>query len=189
MPTMLTTLFPAVIRTLGLLSLVAFAFAAVLVVALAVPAGRARLRGAFSGNERHPIGWAFGLALIAMTGSLYLSEIAHLQPCTLCWYQRIAMYPMVVILAVGFVREDVDAWRYALPLSLVGLVISSYHILLQIRPSIELVPWTSGVPCSARLVAVFGFISIPVMAGSVFLLISALLFAVRLSVPVDGATD
>lgn len=181
-------LFPAIIQTLGVLTLVALAFAFVLIGALAMPAGRERLRAAFSDNERHPIGWAFGLALIATMSSLYLSEIAHLQPCMLCWYQRIAMYPLVVVLGVGFARGDAGVWRYALPLSLLGLVISSYHVMLQIRPSLELVPCTSGVPCSARLVAVFGFISIPVMATSVFLLILALVFALRVSSRTHAST-
>ncbi len=182
-------LFPAIIQTLGSLTLVAFAFAVALFGALAMPAGRERLCAAFSDNERHPIGWAFGLALIAMMSSLYLSEIAHLQPCMLCWYQRIAMYPLVLILGVGFARGDAGVWRYALPLSLVGLVISSYHVMLQIRPSLEVVPCTSGVPCSARLVAVFGFISIPVMASSVFLLILALLLTVRASSQTLASAD
>ncbi len=182
-------LFPAIIQTLGLLTLVALAFAIVLIGALTIPAGREKVRSAFSDNERHPIGWAFGIALLATMSSLYLSEIAHLQPCMLCWYQRIAMYPLVLILGVGFALGDVGVWRYALPLSLIGLVISSYHVMLQIRPSLELVPCTSGVPCSARLVAVFGFISIPVMAGSAFLLITALLFAVRTSSQAHASTS
>lgn len=181
--------FPAIIRTLGVLTLVALAFAVVLFGALAMPAGRERLRTAFSDNESHLIGWAFGLALIATMSSLYLSEIAHLPPCMLCWYQRIAMYPLVVVLGVGFVRGDPGVWRYALPLPLIGLLISSYHVMLQIRPSLELVPCTSGVPCTARLVAVFGFISIPVMATSVFLLVLALLFAVRLASRTQASTD
>lgn len=182
-------LFPAIIRTLGSLTLVALAFGVVLFGALAIPTGRERLRAAFSGNESHLIGWAFGLALIATMSSLYLSEIAHLQPCMLCWYQRIAMYPLVVVLGVGFARGDPGVWRYALPLPLIGLLISSYHVMLQIRPSLELVPCTSGVPCTARLVAVFGFISIPVMATSVFLLILALLFTVRLASRTHVSTD
>ena len=182
-------LFPAIIQTLGSLTLVAFVLAAALIGALAMPAGRERLRGAFSHNERHLIGWAFGLTLVATMSSLYLSEIAHLQPCMLCWYQRIAMYPLVVVLGVGFARGDAGVWRYALPLSIIGLVISSYHVMLQIRPSLELVPCTSGVPCSARLVAVYGFVSIPVMASSVFVLILALLVAVRLLSQTDASTD
>lgn len=181
-------LFPAIIQTLGSLTLVALALAVMLFGALVMPAGRDGLRAAFSGHERHPIGWAFGLSLIATMSSLYLSEIAHLQPCMLCWYQRIAMYPLVVVLGIGFARGDAGVWRYAVPLSLIGLVISSYHVMLQIRPSLEFVPCTSGVPCSARLVAVFGFISIPVMASSVFLLILALLFAVRLSSRAHAST-
>ncbi len=181
-------LFPALIQTHGSLTLVAFVLAAALIGALAMPAGRERLRAAFSHSERHLIGWAFGLALVATMSSLYLSEIAHLQPCMLCWYQRIAMYPLVVVLGVGFARRDAGVWRYALPLSIIGLVISSYHVMLQIRPSLELVPCTSGVPCSARLVAVFGFISIPVMASSVFLLILALLFGVRASSRTPAST-
>ncbi|RMH11227.1 MAG: disulfide bond formation protein B [Gemmatimonadetes bacterium] len=172
-------LFATVVQTLGLLALVAFAAALALFVALALPAGRARLGATFAGRERHPLAWAWGVALIATLGSLYLSEIAHLQPCTLCWYQRIAMYPLVVVLGVGALRGDAGAWRYALPLPLVGGLISAYHVALQLNPGLEIVPCTSGTPCSARLVAVFGFVSIPVMAGAAFLLIAALLLAVR----------
>jgi disulfide bond formation protein DsbB len=89
------------------------------------------------------------------------------------------MYPIVFVLGVGLLKRDPTAWRFALPLPLLGLVISLYHVALQYRPSLEIVSCEVGVPCSARYMAVFGFVSIPVMAAAAFLLIAVLLFTVR----------
>ena len=116
---------------------------------------------------------------LAMGGSLYLSEVAGLLPCLLCWYQRIAMYPLVLVLGVGVLRGEAGAWRYAVPLSVVGLCISLYHVALQLQPALDVVTCDTGAPCSVRYLAVFGFVSIPWMAGGAFLLITALMLAVR----------
>ncbi len=85
-------------------------------------------------------------------------------------------------------RGDSNVWRFALPLPIVGAVISAYHVALQFQPSLEVVACTTGVPCTARLLAIHGFVSIPVMAGSAFLLITALLFTLR-ALQARAATD
>ena len=164
---------------LGTLSLVAMVTAVALAIALALPRGREWFRGTLGGNERHVIGWAWIVAFIALSGSLYFSSVLKLPPCMLCWYQRIAMYPLVFVLGVGLFRDDPNVWRFALPLPIVGAVISAYHVALQYQPSLEVLECTTGVPCTARLLVVHGFVSIPVMAGSAFLLITALLLTLR----------
>jgi disulfide bond formation protein DsbB len=171
--------YPAIATIFAILSFVAVALALGLGAALALPSGRARLRDALLGQERHPIGWASGVALLAMAGSLYLSEVVHLTPCSLCWYQRIAMYPLVLVLGVGLVRADTGVWRYAMPLSVLGLLIAIYHVTIQWMPSLDVGACSSGAPCTGRYLAVFGFVSIPTMAGAAFLLIVALLWLVR----------
>jgi disulfide bond formation protein DsbB len=118
---------------------------------------------------------AWLVALVATTGSLIYSEVVGFIPCKLCWYQRIAMYPMVAVLLVGALRREPMVKYYALPLSLVGLGISVWHYLVQAFPSIETGACDLANPCSARWVNVFGFVSIPFMAGAGFLLISVLL--------------
>ncbi|TVP58365.1 MAG: disulfide bond formation protein B [Gemmatimonadales bacterium] len=145
---------------------------------LALPAGRRWLRRNFEGEHRGLLGLALGIATFASVGSLYLSESVGFIPCLLCWYQRIAMYPLVPVLAVGALLADRGAWRYGLPLSVIGLLIAAYHVLIQLRPGLDAGMCEAGVPCTARYLAIFGFISIPVMAGAAFLLISAILLVV-----------
>jgi disulfide bond formation protein DsbB len=171
--------FPTVSLVLGGLSLLAYAGALALIATLSFAGGRERLGEALDGHERHPMGWAWGVSLVAMAGSLYLSDVVGFVPCLLCWYQRIAMYPLVLVLGVGLVRGDTGVWRYGLPLPMVGALIAGYHVALQMNPSLELIPCTTGAPCTARYLAVFGFVSIPVMAGGAFLLIGALLLLLR----------
>lgn len=174
------TYYAAIVNTLGTLALVAAALALGLFVALMVPAMRERLRDALYAQERHPIGWAWGVAFMAMAGSLYLSEIVHLLPCSLCWYQRIAMYPLVFVLGMGVIQRDTGVWRYGMPLALVGLAIAVYHVTIQWMPSLDVGACSVGAPCTGRYLAVFGFISIPTMAGAAFLLIISLLLLVRM---------
>jgi len=173
------SLYAPVVSTLGGLALVAVALALVLFLTLLVPSGRARLVGTLRGQERHPLAWAWVVAALAMSGSLYLSDVVGLLPCLFCWYQRVAMYPLVLVLGVAVLRGDAGVWRYALPLSVVGLAMAVYHVALQWNPSLEVVSCDVGAPCSGRYLSVFGFVSIPAMAGAAFLLITALLLVVR----------
>ena len=172
-------LYATITTVLAILALVAVALAAGLGASLASASGRARLARALVGREGHPIGWACGVAAIAMAGSLYFSDVMHFVPCSLCWYQRIAMYPLVLVLLVGAVRGETGVWRYALPLAALGLVIALYHVVIELRPALDLGICASGVPCTARYFAVFGFISIATMSAAAFLLILALMALVR----------
>lgn len=172
--------FATVSRSLGLLALLALAGAGVLLLMLAIPGGRARLRRDFGGEPRGLLALATFIAAFATGGSLYLSEIVGFTPCLLCWYQRIAMYPLVIVLGVGAMVSDRAVWRYGLPLSVVGFGIAIYHIVIQFRPALDAGMCAEGVSCTARYIAVFGFVSIPFMAGSAFVLIAALLLVLRL---------
>lgn len=171
--------YSAVSMAFGCLALAALLLAAALAAGLSLPRGRTFLGSWVGGAVRHPIGWAWCVALLATSGSLYFSEVAHLVPCRLCWYQRVAMYPLVLVLSIGLLRGDGDVWRYGLPLSLVGILVSAYHVWIQYQPSAAPTTCGAGAPCSVRYLAVFGVVSIPMMAGAAFLLIIALLLLVR----------
>ncbi len=161
----------------SILALVAFAIAIVLLVYRLVKGREASM--ALGSNA---LWFAWVVAVVATTGSLIYSEVIHFIPCRLCWFQRIAMYPMSVILLVGAIRKDVVAKYYALPFALGGLVISIWHYLTQTFPSLEGGSCDPNNPCSAKYVDVFGFVSIPFMAGAGFTLIAVLLvFYVRVS--------
>ena len=123
-----------------------------------------------------PIWLAWLVALVASVGSLIYSEVIGFEPCRLCWFQRIAMYPMAFVLLVGAIRREAAVKFYALPLALVGLGISIWHYVIQTFPSLsEGGSCDPAVPCSAKYVDIFGFISIPFMAGAGFTLITVLL--------------
>lgn len=117
--------------------------------------------------------WA--VALTATLGSLYFSEVLHYIPCKLCWYQRILMYPLVVILGAAAVRKDYKQAIYVLPLSVIGGVISIYHYLIQKTTLFEHASNSCGiVPCDVDYLDWFGFITIPLLALIAFTLITIL---------------
>lgn len=119
---------------------------------------------------------AWAIALTATAGSLYFSEIQNFIPCTLCWYQRIFMYPLVIILAIASVRKDPGQAVYTLPLSLAGGGIAIYHYMLEKIPAFNNQAAACGtVPCNYEYVNYLGFITIPFMSMTAFLLISGLL--------------
>lgn len=112
---------------------------------------------------------AWIIALVATAGSLFFSEVMQLPPCVLCWYQRIATYPLVLIIGIGIILRDARMKIYALPFALIGLAISIYHNLLYygfIPESIT--PCTEGVPCNAVQIEWLGFITIPLMGLAAF---------------------
>ena len=112
---------------------------------------------------------AWLIALLAMVGSLFFSEVMQMPPCVLCWYQRIAIYPLVLIIGTGIVLRDRRMKIYALPLCLIGLVISIYHNLLYYGVIPEsITPCTEGVPCNAVQIEWLGFITIPLMGLGAF---------------------
>ncbi len=119
---------------------------------------------------------AFGVAAVATWGSLYYSIFADLTPCELCWYQRILMYPLAVILGVGWWRRDRGSVLIALPFVLLGVGVSAFHFLIERYPSLgEGVECSIGVPCNVPYFTEAGFVTIAYMALSGFLAIGALL--------------
>jgi disulfide bond formation protein DsbB len=112
---------------------------------------------------------AWIIALVATAGSLFFSEVMQLPPCVLCWYQRIAMYPLVIIIGVGIITRDSSFNNYALPVCLIGLAISIYHNLLYYGLIPEsIAPCAEGVSCTSRQIEWLGFITIPLMALTAF---------------------
>ena len=119
----------------------------------------------------------FATALFSMLGSLFFSEILNIPPCELCWYQRIAMYPIVLLMIIGITKKDEKIYSYVLPLSIIGLAVSVFHNLLYYNIIPEgLAPCTLGVSCTAKLIALFGFIDIPLLSFLSFLTITILMF-------------
>ena len=118
---------------------------------------------------------AWLVALVATVGSLMYSELFHFVPCRLCWFQRIAMYPLAIILLVGAIRREAVVKYYALPIALIGLAVSIYHNVVQFYPSLEGGSCDPVNPCSARSIEVFGFMDLPFMAGAGFIVIAVLL--------------
>lgn len=121
--------------------------------------------------------FAWFCAACATAGSLFFSEVMALPPCVLCWYQRIAMYPLVVILRIQLFEDDV-AKIYGLPFGNTGLLIAIYHNLLYYKliPQ-NIIPCTSGVSCTSKQIEWLGFITIPFLSLVAFaLVIGALSF-------------
>lgn len=160
-----------IVPALSGLTLVAFGLTVLFALLLAMPAGRRFLADGLGAHAWWLLGGAWIVSTIATTGSLYLSEGMGLEPCELCWYQRIAMYPLVVVLGVALLRRDAAVWKTAIPLAAVGALVSAYHVGVQWMPALEVMQCTGGTPCSLRYFVTFGFVTIPTMAGSAFLLI------------------
>ena len=123
---------------------------------------------------------AFLQAWAAVLGSLYFSEIKDLTPCFLCWVQRIFMYPLIFIFTVAILRRDKNVAYYVLPLSISGVLIGLYQYLLQMTPlsRVELATCSVTAPCSAIDIMFFGFVTIPFLSMTAFLVISALMLVI-----------
>ena len=122
------------------------------------------------------LGLATMIAVGATFGSLYFSEIRNFVPCEYCWYQRIAMYPLALILLIATIRRDKNIIPYALSLSLSGLALSAYHYQLQLFPE-QSSSCGFDASCTYRWIEVFGFITIPLLALTSFAFISMILIA------------
>ena len=156
----------------ALLALVALAVTVGLVALGATAGGRRRIRGLRADMMR----LAFSVAAVSTAGSLWFSEVGDFVPCQLCWFQRIAMYPLVVVLGVAVWRGDPDPrWR-VLPFSVVGLLVSAYHYQLQLFPD-QGSSCDVTAPCTQRWVEEFGFVSIPFMALCGFAAVTTLVLA------------
>jgi disulfide bond formation protein DsbB len=124
---------------------------------------------------------AWLVAAIATLGALFMSEIMGFAPCVLCWWQRIFMFPLVLILALGLLPFDPRVPRYALPLAAVGLLVAGFHVLLTrgIIPE-TLAPCREGIPCKTLQIEWFGFVTIPLLSFFAFLALNLLLIAAHM---------
>lgn len=120
--------------------------------------------------------FAFLFALGGTLGSLYFSEIAHLIPCKLCWFQRIAMYPQVIILGIALWKRNSFAAIYGIVFSAIGAVIAAYHYYIQMVPT-ELVPCSiyDPVSCTEKVAVNYGYVTFPMISLTTFLLMMLLL--------------
>lgn len=150
-----------------------------------VPVSMPRARPAPSAASQTGRRWAllfacWFLASVATLGALFFSVVMAREPCVLCWYQRIFMFPLPLVLGAGLLSFDPGCVRYALPLALGGWLVALYHCLLYlgIVPA-GLQPCTRGVSCADVQIEVAGFVTIPLLSLLAFTLIVALLLAVR----------
>ena len=157
------------------------------VLALVAAAGAVLLVGARLVGDRVPAGSAIGsavvqrrneltalVAVVATLGSLYFSEVANFVPCRLCWFQRIAMYPIAVVAVVGAVRRDTGVRWYVVPLAVLGGAVAAYHSMIELG-------WLSdsescalfGPSCADVWFETFGFMTLALMAlaGFVFIVV------------------
>ena len=119
-------------------------------------------------------GWL--VAAAATLGALFFSEVMQVPPCVLCWYQRICMFPLVLLLGLALFPLDARVVRYALPLALIGLGVAVFHLLLVagIVPE-RMSPCVQGVPCTEVHVRWFGVVTIPLLSAAAFLALAVLL--------------
>lgn len=130
------------------------------------------------------------VAIVATGGSLYFSEIRHFTPCTLCWYQRILMYPLTISLGIAFFRKDFSIKKYILPVSILGFIMACYHYIIQNFPiSYSFKTCTLSIPCTEQDFSIFGFITIPFMSGTAFFLITTSMLLMKASKRNPGPSE
>ncbi len=120
------------------------------------------------------------LVSASTTGSIFFSYVLEFAPCVLCWYQRICLFPLVLILGVGLFPFDKSVVKFALPLAIVGGLTAFYHTLLYggiIPESIQ--PCSKGVSCTEKYIELFGFVSIPMLSFLAFSTVIALLLVLK----------
>lgn len=145
----------AVLAVVGSLALLALRL-------LAVRSPAAARLGAQFAPIQLPLAWL--VALGAMLGSLYFSEIANYEPCRYCWFQRIAMYPLAMLLLIAMLRKDRHIAWYAVPIAASGALLSLRHRYLELNPSFGPGGCSADVPCSAVWFERLGFVTLSVMA-------------------------
>ena len=134
-----------------------------------------QLKLLFDFISQNSLSFSFLVAVSAVVGSLSLSQIAKIPPCDLCWYQRIFMFPQVFILGIALLKNDLGVKKYVAPLSVVGAAIAAYHYLLQQVPTLPLPCTNEVVSCSVKQIELFGYLTIPMMSLTAFVLILILM--------------
>ncbi len=124
--------------------------------------------------SRRALLFSFLIALISALGSLYYSEIALLEPCVLCWYQRIVMYPLVLILGTALLLKRKDVFAYAMPLAVIGFLIGVYQYSIQFF-HLNSPCSVDGVSCLTVYFVDFGYLTMPLMGVTAFTAMMVLL--------------
>ena len=144
-----------------------------------------RLRDLLWGYE---LWLAFAVAAVATGGSLFFSEVAHFIQCELCWYQRIAMYPLSITLLLAALANDHRVARYLLPFPIVGAGVAIYHLLVENQVIEQTQACLISAPggCATRWIEEFGYMTIPTLSLTAFVLLFAFLILATLERPVDA---
>ncbi|MDP3799877.1 MAG: disulfide bond formation protein B [bacterium] len=114
------------------------------------------------------------VVLGGVIGSLFYSEIAGYIPCELCWWGRIFLYPQLIILSVALIKKDIAVTKYIKALSIAGLIITGYHSLLQMGLVPSIICGATSVSCAQRYFINFGYVTLPLMGFTAFLLLTIL---------------
>jgi disulfide bond formation protein DsbB len=184
-----------VIVALAALGVAGQLIAGVLVVAAllrmaGVPRPLDSIRSAIWGYE---LWLAFAVTAVATGGSLFFSEIANFIPCELCWFQRIFMYPLAIVTLLAAIANDHRVARYLLPLPVIGAGFSVYHLLVENKIVEQTNACLVSAPggCAVKWIDEFGYVTIPVLALTAFVLAFAFLLFAALDAPAAaaGATD
>ncbi|MGK2953538.1 MAG: disulfide bond formation protein B [Thiobacillus sp.] len=128
------------------------------------------------------MGWL--VATVSTLAALFLGEVMGYTPCVLCWYQRICMFPLVLILGAGLFPFDRKVVRYALPLALAGWLLAAFHwaVASGLVPE-SATPCSQGVPCSVEQISWVGFVTLPMLSVLAFSIIIASLVLTHFKVP------
>lgn len=155
-------------QALALLTIIGQIILAVLIILLVI-----KRNEPFNFFAKNVLVFSFIVALTATLGSLFYSEVAGYEPCKLCWFQRIFMYPQAILLGLAWLKKDHGIILSSLALSIIGALIAGYHYLLQIglAPSVNCSAVGYSISCSQRFLMQFGYITIPMMSLTAFLLI------------------
>lgn len=167
----------------SLLAIAAALLAVAVLVAWLARGRTATLDGLLVAVSDAALWLAFLVASVATVGSLYFSEVADFVPCRLCWFQRIAMYPLAVILLVAALRRDRGVACYAVPIAAIGACVSIYHYLIEWNPDLEVgnACAATGPSCSDTWFRELGFVTLSFMALCGFAAIIALTLVTRLA--------
>ncbi|MEY3589179.1 MAG: hypothetical protein RJA47_1775 [Actinomycetota bacterium] len=176
----------------ALLALGATAGLAVLIVGVTVASGSGFGSSLLVVVRENAMRFSLLLAGTAMVGSLYFSEAANYAPCKLCWYQRVCMYPIAIVSLVAVVRrESAPKVRtlapYVLTLSVLGMLVSTYHYVLEWYPQLETSVCSLDVPCTTVWFREFGFLTLSGMAWVAFAAVTAVMLVVLRSPEDSGA--
>jgi disulfide bond formation protein DsbB len=151
------------------------------IAALVSPGARVTVISFARSVAPQSVAFAWIVATVTTLGSLYYSEHAGFVPCELCWYQRIVMYPLVIVLGVAALRRDRWVWITALVFVVVGAPLSLYHWLVERVPAFEETSSCSAAaPCNTPWFEKLGFVTLAWMAMSAFLLIGVLMICTML---------